>query len=187
LLRGINVGGNNIIKMDTLRKLFEDMGFECVKTYIQSGNVIFSDCEGDRARLTEKIEKMLSKHLASVVKAAVLTLSEMRWIIDKKPECFGEKNDEYKYNVLFFIKPLKAKDAIKEIKAREGVDEIYEGKDVVYSSCLISRRTKSYLSKIVETTIYKNTTIRNWNTTKKLYELMGKDSKQEGSDFSAKI
>jgi uncharacterized protein (DUF1697 family) len=72
------------------------------------------------------------------------------------------------------VEPLAAKDAIREIKARDGVDKIYEGEKVIYMSCLISERTKSYISKIVETTIYKDISIRNWNTTEKLYELMKK-------------
>ena len=51
LLRGINVGGKNIIKMETLKQLFIDMEFSDVKTYIQSGNVIFSTKEVDREKL----------------------------------------------------------------------------------------------------------------------------------------
>ena len=52
LLRGINVGGNNIIKMDELKKIFEEIGFSNVKTYIQTGNVIFDDTEKDKSKLT---------------------------------------------------------------------------------------------------------------------------------------
>jgi len=59
LLRGINVGGNNIIKMTDLKSCFEDMGFTGVSTYIQSGNVIFFSGEQDKAKLTTKIEKEL--------------------------------------------------------------------------------------------------------------------------------
>ena len=59
LLRGINVGGNNIIKMDELKKTFEELNFSDVKTYIQSGNVLFKDAEKDRMKISEKIEKAL--------------------------------------------------------------------------------------------------------------------------------
>jgi uncharacterized protein (DUF1697 family) len=48
LLRGINVGGKNIIKMETLKQCFVDMGFSDVKTYIQSGNVIFKTQKSDK-------------------------------------------------------------------------------------------------------------------------------------------
>jgi uncharacterized protein (DUF1697 family) len=63
LLRGINVGGNNIIKMNDLKKLFEEMNFSGVKTYIQSGNVLFNDCENDKMKLIKIIEKELFEKL----------------------------------------------------------------------------------------------------------------------------
>jgi uncharacterized protein (DUF1697 family) len=174
LLRGINVGGNNIIKMIELKKLFEEMGFENVITYIQSGNIIFDDSGNDKTILREKIEHTLSEKFGNMIKIIILTSTEIKTIIEKKPEGFGEEKDKYKYNVIFLVEPLDAKDAIQEIKARDGVDKIYEGEKVIYSSYLMSERTKSYISKIIETTIYKNISIRNWNTTEKLYELMKK-------------
>jgi uncharacterized protein (DUF1697 family) len=63
LLRGINVGGNNIIKMADLKLAFEEMGFSDVSTFIQSGNVIFSSNSTDLNKLTETIEKDLSKKI----------------------------------------------------------------------------------------------------------------------------
>lgn len=60
LLRGINVGGNNIIKMTDLQKAFKDIGLNSVQTYIQSGNVIFESAETDKSLLTQEIESKLS-------------------------------------------------------------------------------------------------------------------------------
>jgi uncharacterized protein (DUF1697 family) len=65
LLRGINVGGKNIIKMADLRACFEGMGFATISTYIQSGNVLFRSAEKDKARLTKKIEAGLSEDSAT--------------------------------------------------------------------------------------------------------------------------
>jgi uncharacterized protein (DUF1697 family) len=101
-----------------------------------------------------------------------LTLSEIKEVINKKLKDFGE-NNENKYDVIYLIEPLKAKDAIKEIRTRDGVDKLYEGKKVLHISRPIKDLTKSYFSKILETPIYQDITIRNWNTTTKLYELMG--------------
>jgi uncharacterized protein (DUF1697 family) len=173
LLRGINVGGKNIIKMNELKILFEELNYSNVQTYIQSGNVIFNDYEIDKNKLTEIIEKALSKKLKSKINIALLTLKEIKQIVNKKPKGFGE-DDENKYDIIYLIEPLNVKDAIKEIKTREGVDNIYAGEKVIYISRLIKNLNKSYFSKILETSIYKNITIRNWNTTKKLYELMEK-------------
>jgi uncharacterized protein (DUF1697 family) len=171
LLRGVNVGGNNIIKMSELKMLFEGLKFSDVRTYIQSGNVIFNDCENDKNKLIKIIEKALFKKLSNKINIVLLTFSEIEEIINKKPKGFGE-DSENKYDVIYLVEPLNVKDAVKEIKMREGVDKMYEGKKVVYISRSIKNLTKSYFSKILETLIYKNITIRNWNTTKKLHELM---------------
>ena len=113
LLRGINVGGNNIIKMEELKKVFEELKFTDVKTYIQSGNVLFHDHETNKIILRERIEKTLFKKLQNQVNIVILTLSEIKEIINRKPKDFGEDN-EYKYDVIYLIEPLKAKDAIRK-------------------------------------------------------------------------
>ena len=172
LLRGINVGGKNILKMEELKKRFEEAGFSDVTTYIQSGNVIFSDTENDKMKVSVKTGELLYKKLGNEIKVALLTIPEIKKIIDGKPEDFGEEKEKYKYDVIFLIDPLKAGDAMKEIKTRAGVDDLYEGDKVIYIRRLISELTKSHFSKISETLIYRDTTIRNWNTTKKLYEIM---------------
>ena len=61
LLRGINVGGNNIIKMTDLKSCFESLAFTNVSTYIQSGNILFLSDEKDQTKLTNKISKALSE------------------------------------------------------------------------------------------------------------------------------
>ena len=172
LLRGINVGGNNILKMEELRKLFEEAGFSNVTTYIQSGNIVFNDTENDKMKLSVKAGEILYGKLGNEIKMALLTLPEMKRIIDGKPDGFGEEKDKYKYDAIFLIGSLTVEDAMKEIKTRAGVDDVYVGDQVIYIRRLTSELTKSYFSKIVETAIYRHITIRNWNTTKKLYELM---------------
>jgi uncharacterized protein (DUF1697 family) len=179
LSRGINVGGNNIIKMDELKKLFEEAGFTNVLTYIQSGNIIFDDFEKDKIKLAEKIENVLYKKMENKITIALLTFSEIKKVINKKPEGFGEEKDKYKYDVIFLIEPLKTKEAVKEIKTREGVDEMYEGEKVIYIRRLIEELSKSHFPKIAETVIYKNITVRNWNTTKELYELLNKNNNEK--------
>jgi uncharacterized protein (DUF1697 family) len=175
LLRGINVGGNNIIKMDELRKMFEEMGFSNVKTYIQTGNVIFEDVEKNKSKLIEKIEAKLLKETKNNITIVLLTFFEIKEIIQKKPENYGDDNEKYKCDVIFLIEPLTAKEAIVEFNPREGVDEIYKGKNVLYHSFLKEKSTKSHFSKIVESKIYPKISIRNWNTTRKLYELMNEE------------
>ncbi|MDR1323314.1 MAG: DUF1697 domain-containing protein [Candidatus Margulisbacteria bacterium] len=172
LLRGINVGGNNIIQMRELKNLFSEMGFTDVLTYIQSGNVIFKCREKNKTKLKTKIEKMLRKKLGYKITLAILTLTEMKKVIADKPAGFGKNKEAYKYDAVFLLEPLKVRDALKEFSPRDGIDKISAGKNVIYISRLISRLSQSGFSKIAGTKIYPNLTIRNWNTTEKLSKLM---------------
>ncbi|HYD03011.1 MAG TPA: DUF1697 domain-containing protein [Alphaproteobacteria bacterium] len=174
LLRGINVGGNNIIKMADLKKSFEDMGFSDVATFIQSGNVIFSDSSKNTDSLTEKIEKALSKRFNYKSCVVLISHETLKKAVKLAPKDFGKYPDKYKYDVVFLKKPLTSANAMKEIKLKEGVDAAYAGKDVVYLSRLTAKASSSYINKIAMLLIYKQMTIRNWNSTTKLLALMDK-------------
>lgn len=171
LLRGINVGGNNIIKMADLKKAFEEMEFEKVKTYIQSGNVLFNSDEKDLIRLEKKIEKMLSEEFNYISKVVIISHEQLERIIQNAPKDFGVFEQDYRYDVLFLKSPLTAEEAIEKIAIREGVDLVNLGEGALYFSRLISKAGQSYLNKIVGTPVYKEMTIRNWNTTTKLLGL----------------
>lgn len=172
LLRGINVGGNNIIKMKDLKMCFEDMGLENVTTYIQSGNVIFSSVIDDKSALTRMIETKLSSQFDYKSTVLLITHSEITYVVASAPEGFGTNTDEYRYDVLFLIPPFTVDQALSGISAREGVDQIWSNEAVIYFSRLISNAGSSYLNKLVGTSTYKQMTIRNWNTTTKLLQLM---------------
>lgn len=174
LLRGINVGGNNIIKMLDLRKTFEEMGFESVKTYIQSGNILFETAEIDSIKLEELIEKALSEKFNYTSKVVIVSESDLKGIVENAPKDFGVFAQDYRYDVLFLKSPLTAETAMESIEAREGVDAVYAGNGVLYFSRLISKSGQSYLDKLVGTALYKQMTIRNWNTTSKLLALCEK-------------
>jgi uncharacterized protein (DUF1697 family) len=173
LLRGINVGGRNIIKMTDLKKCFEDLGCVDVATFIQSGNVVFRSEQADAGALVSKIERALSGHFAYSSRVVVLTRTQLAQVVKRAPAGFGEQPDEFKYDVIFLREPITETQAIRSISVREGVDAIYKGKGVVYCSRLISKLTQSHLSRIVSLPVYQHMTIRNWNTTIKLCALLG--------------
>ena len=173
LLRGINVGGNNIIKMEDLRACFVAMGFTDVKTYIQSGNVLYcSDNEG-KLELLNRIESELSRRFSYQSKIVLISQYQLEIVIKTAPDGFGSKPEEFRYDVVFLKEPLSSNEAFQSLKLREGVDNAYIGKDVLYLSRLISRAGQSYLSKIISLPVYQFMTIRNWNTTTKLFDLIG--------------
>ncbi len=80
-LRGINVGGNKLIKMDALAAAFSAAGFKKVRTYIASGNVIFESRSTNREALTKKIEKMLTAEFGHEIAVALFTLAELKELI----------------------------------------------------------------------------------------------------------
>jgi uncharacterized protein (DUF1697 family) len=90
-LRGINVGGHHIVKMEDLRGIFASMNFENVKTYIQSGNVIFETKEKDEAALVEKIERKLFEFAGFEIKVMLRTIPELEDVAAHNP--FTETDD----------------------------------------------------------------------------------------------
>jgi len=173
LLRGINVGGGNLIKMTDLKACFEASRFENVTTYIQSGNVLFETAETERAKLITKLEKALSK-MFSPYKARVVLCShtKLSQIVREAPKGFGSQPQKYRYDVIFLKEPLMASEAIKSVTTKSGVDQAFVGPDVLYFSRLIAQASQSQLARIVGLPVYQNMTIRNWNTTCKLLALM---------------
>src|SRR5918992_2981531 len=141
LLRGINVGGKNMIKMPALKACFDAGGFEDVATYIQSGNVLFRGT-GSGSVLAARIEKMLGKtfdHYKAWV--VVRSHSQMRTIVGMAPKGFGRDPQSYLYDVVFLKEPLTAGAAFKNVPMREGVDRAFTGRGVLYLSRLRSKAT----------------------------------------------
>ncbi len=172
LLRGINVGGKNVIKMADLRTCFEDEGFRNVVTYIQSGNVVFSMAPVKRAVLTAQVEGMLAAAFDYEASVILRSRKDMRGVVSNAPEGFGTRPKAYRYDVIFLKEPLTAKKALSNVPTKPGVDEAYSGSGVLYFSRLISKASQSRLSRIVSMPMYQSMTIRNWNTTTKLVQLL---------------
>lgn len=154
--------------MADLKACFEAMGFTEVKTYIQSGNVLFTSEQKDKPSLEKKVEIALSKQFSYTSTVVLLTSQQLQKAVDDAPKGFGKDASSFRYDVLFLKDSLSAKDAMQQIKLKEGVDNVFVGPSVLYFERLVSRLTQSYVSKIVQLPIYKQMTIRNWNTTTKL-------------------
>jgi uncharacterized protein (DUF1697 family) len=173
LLRGINVGGKNLIRMPALKACFEANGFDEVATYIQSGNVLFTSPATPAAELTRRIEAMLADAFDYVPTVVMRNRKQMRAIVEGAPKGFGAQAAKYRYDVIFLKEPISAKASLKTVPTKPGVDEVHAGTGVLYASRLTAKATQSRLNKIIALPIYPSLTIRNWNTTTKLLELMG--------------
>jgi len=173
LLRGINVGGKNKMPMRELRLFLEEQGFTNVATYIQSGNVLLQS-KLDAKTLAQNIEEGLPKRFrldSSIIRVLVLTQARLQAVIDNKPAGFGEQPEKY-YSDVIFLMGIDSARAIAAFDPREGIDKVWQGDGVIYSQRLGAERVKSRLNKIMSTPLYKSMTIRNWNTTTKLLQLL---------------
>lgn len=168
LLRGINVGGKNIIPMADLKACFEAQGLADVRTYIASGNVLFDAPRIDEAKLERALAKAFDYEACVVVRSR----EELEAIVAKAPRGFGEQPKTFRYDVLFLKHPLTAAEALPQVPVADGVDAVAAGPGVLYFSRLIAKATKSKLSRITGLPIYKALTVRNWSTTTKLAALL---------------
>jgi uncharacterized protein (DUF1697 family) len=172
LLRGINVGGKNLIKMPALKECFEAHGFEDVSTYIQSGNVIFSAAKSGAGEQAGRIEEMLASTFDVPIRVVLRSRAQMRTVVNRAPDGFGSDPARYRYDVIFLRPPLSATRAMKDVSTKPGVDQVSPGTGVLYFSRLISKATQSHLNRMVGLRMYQDMTIRNWNTTTKLLDLL---------------
>jgi uncharacterized protein (DUF1697 family) len=173
LLRGINVGGKNKVPMAELKICLEGLGFSDVSTYIASGNA-FLRSDKSAEQVQHLIEAALPKKFkldSELVKVLVLSKPQLQAIIDGRPKGFGDEPEKY-YSDAIFLMGIDAAEAMAVFDPREGVDVVWPGVGVIYSQRLGAMRVKSRLSKIIGTKPYQSMTIRSWNTTVKLLELM---------------
>jgi uncharacterized protein (DUF1697 family) len=172
LLRGINVGGNNQIKMTDLKVCFEKAGFSNVKTYIQTGNIVFESSTKDQSKLTTQIEQAIKKTFGFDITTLVLSHAQLRKIVTGLPVGFGD-DPEWKYNVLFLIPPYEVDEIIKSIgELKPDIETLIAGEGVIYQSMSKKLFGKATTGKLAAKTTYNKMTIRNLNTTRKLLTLM---------------
>ena len=168
-LRGINVGGNSLIKMSALKEAVERAGFENVATYIASGNVIFeSDMPADTIR--DRLEKNLSKVFKLNLKIVLRSQTQLKKALAEVPEVWGK--EKLRCYMAFVREPIAAEDVLKEIQLKEEVDSVKVGPGVVYMTTKLEGITKSGFTKLAGKKIYKEITIRTYNTAQKIFELM---------------
>lgn len=157
--------------MAALRICFEELGFENVVTYIQSGNVLFDSEKESLHEFTEQIETALSRKFSYQSKIVLISQEKLLKIIANAPEGFGNNPEEYRYDVIFIKEPLTAPEAFEKIRMKDGVDFVTVGDGVLYFSRRSTDSAQSQMTKMIGTPVYKAMTIRNWNTVVKLAQL----------------
>ena len=135
--------------------------------------MIFAAPSARQAELAERIERMLRTAFDHYAASVVLrSRAQMRSIVEKAPMGFGSQPTTYRYDVCFLKPGTMAKRVVADLPVKEGVDRIWAGSGAVYFSRLTSRATQSRLNRVASLPVYQQMTIRNWNTTTKLAELL---------------
>lgn len=171
LLRGINVGGKNKVEMNRLKSVFEDAGMTSVRTYINSGNVVFRSSVRARVRLAGLLEDAIAQGFGFTVDLLVRDIKSMRAVVEALPDRWRD-DKTMKCDVMFLWDDVARPSVVEQLRIRP------EFEDVRYvSGALIWRVdrenvTRSGMMKLVSTPLYKRMTIRNCNTTRKLLLLM---------------
>lgn len=171
LLRGVNVGGKNIVPKDALRGCFEDLGFSSVRTYIQSGNILFRSVNTGIPALTEAIERALSGRFSYNARAVVLARNAYRLAVDAAPEDWG--NDEARmHHALFTLAGADPEDILARLSSpRPEWETVTPGPGVIYWSVSKARPTRSTWVKLPASREYQKLTARNHNTVFRLRQL----------------
>lgn len=171
ILRGINVSGQKLIKMDALKKSYESLGFQNVSTYVQSGNVIFNTLETEHERLEQLIFSQIVKDFGFEVPVIVFTAEKLKQVIDNNPFV----NDMGKYPVFLHVTFLSAKpgkydsNAI-EAKKQDG-EEISFTNEAVYLYCPNGYGRTKLNNNFLESRLKVSASTRNWKTVNELLKI----------------
>lgn len=172
LLRGINVGGKNKVAMPLLKESFGQAGFKNVSTYINSGNVFFESDIADKARLVQLCEKAIEDKFGFSVVCSVISSIELKNALENAPQWWG-KGEEMKHNAIFVVAPATAKEISAEVgEAKPEYEKISVQEPIIFWSAPLETFNRTRYSKIIATKAYQSITIRNYNTTRKLVELV---------------
>jgi uncharacterized protein (DUF1697 family) len=171
MLRGVNVGGHNKIKMDALRALCGSFNLECAQTYVQSGNVVFFSGEKNLASLSKRIQDGIEGKFGFRPDVVLRTSSELRSVIAKNPFANRKDIEPAKLLVVFLAAaPSKAaRDSISKFDTRGEELHIQGGELYIYFRNGIGQTKLPWPS--LEKTLNRSFTGRNWNTVMKLLEM----------------
>ncbi len=172
LLRGINVGGNAKIAMQDLRSVLEKSGLESVRTYIQSGNIIFESDEDNTTVLAELIKDVIEQNFELTVPVVVFTRTEWSKIVQEAPAWWG-KDEDWKHNLLVLLKPYDMSATIAAIGTlKPDIERLEPGDGVLYQAMSRALFGRTTTGKLAASPIYQRMTVRNYNTAKKLLTLL---------------
>src|SRR3984893_7547923 len=177
LLRGVNVGGKGIVSMAAIKEALVALGLSDVRTYINSGNVIFSTRASEAQQLTARIENGLEQHTGMAIKVLVMDRKTLKKMVDAIPRNWVDDKTMRTY-VLLLWKELDDRTILGRLPIKPRVDEIRYTPGAVVRAGHRENVGRSHMNRIVGTPLYEKITIRSANTIRKLNELTATRTRQ---------
>jgi len=169
-LRGVNVGGKGIVSMAAIKGALVALGLTDVRTYINTGNVIFSTRASDTQRLGARIETALEERTAMPIKVLVRDHKDLKKLVDAIPRNWVDDKTMRTY-VLLLWKELDDVKILERLPVTPGVDNLRYAPGAVIWQVDRKDIAKSRMNRVIGAPYYKQITIRNANTMRKLNEL----------------
>jgi uncharacterized protein (DUF1697 family) len=171
LLRGINVSGHNMIKMDALKATLEAIGFTNVQTYIQSGNVFVDTEEENAPAVGFKIKQEIFKSFGHEVPIVVIGKSDLEACFKNNP-FLKEKEVDLKKLYVAFVSTTLRSDNINDLKISQfKPDEASIDENKIYIKYAVGAGKTRFDQKYIEKKLNVTATIRNWNTVTQLLKM----------------
>lgn len=171
LLRGINVGGKNKVEMGRLKQTFERVDLDRVRTYINTGNVIFDSGGRSPEVLKPELQTAIADEFGLDLEIVLRNIDEMTATADAIPASWVN-DSTMKCDVMFLWGSVDSADIIENLPVREGIDTVSYVPGAVIWQVDRPNLTRSGMTKIVGTKLYKSMTVRNCNTVRKIVDLM---------------
>ena len=174
LLRGINVGGTNKVVMSELREQVEAEGFGHVRTYINSGNLLFeAEDEAPREGVAQRVENLLARRYDFPIRLALLTAQDYLAQLDELPDWWH--GEAARRDALFYTRGLDRGHVRQRIEAMELGDEaVHVGEHAVFWAKFHEREflKTAYHKRLLREDFYRQVTIRSGSTVEKIASML---------------
>lgn len=171
LLRGINVGGQNMISMKALKESFERLGLHDVRTYINSGNVLFRSRAGDLRGLERRIERMVAREHGVGSRVVVRRRSDIARVVRTMAEAW-QYDPAWKCNVMFLRSGIDARRVLAGIDLKAGLERVVCCPGALLWCARVDALARTAMARLAGQPIYQDMTVRNVNTATALLRLM---------------
>lgn len=170
LLRGINISGKNKVPMAELKTIFENLGFEEVKTLLNSGNVVFNSESEDQTEIRQKIQTALTQNYDFDIPVIVIRKSELESIVAQAPDWWGTEDKAFYHNLIFIMEGSNSEEIMKALgEPKPEIEQILPAGNAIFWTYSLKDYQKSPWWKKTATTEIKDLiTIRTAGTVKKI-------------------